>query len=1031
MNTPDPVRAFRAVMCWLLAPALAFAVGAESLRDFDVPAGEARETLKKFAAQAQVEIAFPSENTLAVRTNAIAGRLTAGDAIAALLRGTGLSAMRDAKTGGYAVRPAAPVPNAPRAPTADAAGARPQPHASAPDDPFVLSPFTVVTDKDTGYTATSTLAGSRLNTSLAVTPAAISVFTRDFLEDIGALSVNAAVEYALGASNDVERTGNNVTGNDFNYRIRGFLGGSAGRNYFPWALSSDSFNVERLDFSRGPNAILFGVGGPGGIINTTPKEARSDRALTAVRLRVGSWHDYRTEIDVNRPLGKTVAARINLLYQRADGWREFEDLDRKGAALAATWRPTATTMLRFDGEWGDVVQNKPRPFVGSEGYSQWRDAGSPISPNFGANVGGSSALGSRISFNPLGGADRGRAVNYTNFRRSNGATLVGVPNPPQIDDQSIHPRTVNLMGPGGETNFDYSSAGLFLSQRVGRSLFLELAANRQEEARIRHSAMNFNDNRLEFDLNAVLPAYNAAGVQTGTVANPNVGRTFVDGQYRTDENLTRRDDFRLTAAYELDLGRFGKHSLAALASRSDSFRESIERREVNVSAARQTADYNNANNTITRFTYIDLASGDLSLRGHHDPRVHPIADQPIAGTTFRVQSDLVRRNWSDTLGRIDTVMAAAQSAFFSDRLHTTLGARRDRVRNYSSVQTLSPTTNEALGTYRDGLAEADEKGNTFTLGAVGRLTRWVSVYYNKSENFQAQANTQIWSPVGTPRLAGNVQGEGQDYGLKFNLFDDRVSATAGYFQTAERNRGLSINGLYQIYFEGMWAAIGQPKDYNGGDTRSTDSTGYEVDLTANLTRQWRLAFNFNRTRTRESDLFPTIRAYHAANRATFAAQASRAVDTVTFNGARPTVGENLTAIDNQIAADTSTEGQSPRRHRENAANVFSNYRFDQGALKGVSLGFGAQYRGGAVVGYTTAGARVVSKGYTQANAMLGYERRIVSGRYRWRVQLNVDNLFDFDTPQPIDSGFDGSGRLVALRLLMVPRRYALTNTVSF
>src|SRR3954469_10929805 len=57
-----------------------------------------------------------------------------------------------------------------------------------------LSPFEVRTDKDTGYTATSTLAGSRLNTSLRDPPAAISVFTKEFLDDIGAINVTEALE---------------------------------------------------------------------------------------------------------------------------------------------------------------------------------------------------------------------------------------------------------------------------------------------------------------------------------------------------------------------------------------------------------------------------------------------------------------------------------------------------------------------------------------------------------------------------------------------------------------------------------------------------------------------------------------------------------------------------------------------------------------------------------------------------------------------------------------------------------------------
>ena len=75
------------------------------------------------------------------------------------------------------------------------------PAPSTPEsDTLQLSPFEVRTDKDTGYTATNTLAGSRLNTSLRDTPAAISVFTKEFLDDIGAINVTEALEYGLNGS---------------------------------------------------------------------------------------------------------------------------------------------------------------------------------------------------------------------------------------------------------------------------------------------------------------------------------------------------------------------------------------------------------------------------------------------------------------------------------------------------------------------------------------------------------------------------------------------------------------------------------------------------------------------------------------------------------------------------------------------------------------------------------------------------------------------------------------------------------------
>src|ERR1043166_8063887 len=69
---------------------------------------------------------------------------------------------------------------------------RTTPQTSSSDEKAVeLSPFVVASDKDVGYVATNTLAGSRLNTALKDTPASISVFTEEFMKDIGAFSLDA------------------------------------------------------------------------------------------------------------------------------------------------------------------------------------------------------------------------------------------------------------------------------------------------------------------------------------------------------------------------------------------------------------------------------------------------------------------------------------------------------------------------------------------------------------------------------------------------------------------------------------------------------------------------------------------------------------------------------------------------------------------------------------------------------------------------------------------------------------------------
>ena len=71
------------------------------------------------------------------------------------------------------------------------------------DAPLNLSPFVVTSEKDNGYVATNSLAGSRLNTKLADTPASISVMTKDFINDIAAISVTGVMEYAVNAGNDI------------------------------------------------------------------------------------------------------------------------------------------------------------------------------------------------------------------------------------------------------------------------------------------------------------------------------------------------------------------------------------------------------------------------------------------------------------------------------------------------------------------------------------------------------------------------------------------------------------------------------------------------------------------------------------------------------------------------------------------------------------------------------------------------------------------------------------------------------------
>ena len=62
---------------------------------------------------------------------------------------------------------------------------------------MVLSPFEVSTAKDTGYTATETLAGTRVRTDLRDIASSLSVVTAQFLRDTGATSNSTLLPYQL------------------------------------------------------------------------------------------------------------------------------------------------------------------------------------------------------------------------------------------------------------------------------------------------------------------------------------------------------------------------------------------------------------------------------------------------------------------------------------------------------------------------------------------------------------------------------------------------------------------------------------------------------------------------------------------------------------------------------------------------------------------------------------------------------------------------------------------------------------------
>jgi len=890
--------------------------------------------------------------------------------------------------------------------------------------PVTLSPFEVRTDKDTGYTATNTLAGSRLNTDLRDTPAAISVFTKDFLDDIGAISVAEALSYAMNTERDFsDFTGNGFNAVDVTFQMRGFVGASLGRNYFGWFGSSDSYNVERLDFSRGPNSILFGIGGPGGIVNTTTKQARLGRNSQEAQLRIGSWHDHRATLDLNRTLGPKLAVRANLVWQERETWRDFEYYNRLGGAFALTYRPFRNTTLRLDSEYADIKENRAQPWPAADRISPWRNAGSPLSPTYGQAVAGTGNNSSRAYvYDPLWGV--GPIVLFGGRISNSGPSAIGLANNPiAITDETLLPRRTNLTGPSFVVDNNFYNYAAFLEQRVVENLDLELAFNRQHERRYGFRPIVFDGVALRGDPNALLP---------NGQRNPNAGRFYVEGGAQVERRDQMRDDLRLTASYALDLNRrsrwLGRHRFAGLLSRRDNVNQTpgnlVERNVTPAGDAIYPFDLTSGNNAIIRRSYLDFSSDNADFRGLHDARHQPIRQNGVTSGYIR-NADSSR----DELTRVDSMMAAMQSAFWKDRLWLTGGLRQDKQRAWASGGATQDPVTRVWGRRTRNATYNLAQGNTRTYGAVLHATDQLSFYYNNANNFNPNSARSDLIDGG---LLGDRIGQGQDAGIKLRLLQNRVNVNLGWYETLDTNRQVGIDNSWFNHINAIWRTLGQPERVITvfADSQDLAGKGYELEVTANLTPQWRTSFNWSITKQITSNQNPRTVAYTGRHLATWQAASARDLDRTGTTLTAPTVGAAIQNAQFILDAILAGNGNIRRGLREHSGNVFTNYTFARDSkLRGLSTGLGANFRGKNVVGYDSSRRNAPLHGnqFVLVNGMVRYSRRIAATNRELRFQLNVDNLLAEHDLQVTDADQNRPFRFVYQN----PRRWSVTSTVTF
>jgi catecholate siderophore receptor len=191
----------------------------------------------------------------------------------------------------------------------------------------------VVTGARDAYTVKETSSATRTPTDLRDVPQAVSVVTEEQIDDQALRSVGDLLHYVPGA----------VVSQGEGHRDQIILrGNSSTADFFVDGLRDDVqyyrglYNLERVEILKGPNAMIFGRGGGGGIVNRVTKRPGA-RAFARADLSADSEGAWFADADLNRPLGGGVSSRLNATYERLDNFRDYYGGRRIGVNPTLAW----------------------------------------------------------------------------------------------------------------------------------------------------------------------------------------------------------------------------------------------------------------------------------------------------------------------------------------------------------------------------------------------------------------------------------------------------------------------------------------------------------------------------------------------------------------------------------------------------------------------------------------------------------------------------------------------------------------------
>ncbi len=222
-----------------------------------------------------------------------------------------------------------------------------------------------------GYQMPVISTATKTPTPLRDVPQAITVVTQELMKDQLMMSVSDVIRYVPGITTQQGENnrdqlivrGNNTSADFFVNGVRDDV------QYF-----RDLYNADRVEALKGPNAMIFGRGGAGGVVNRVQKEAGFE-PLREVSLQGGMYGNKRFTTDLDQPLTDTIAVRLNGVFENSDSFRTAVGLERYGLTPTVTIAPSARTNITLSYEHLHDTRTADR------GITSFRGAPAAVAPS--------------------------------------------------------------------------------------------------------------------------------------------------------------------------------------------------------------------------------------------------------------------------------------------------------------------------------------------------------------------------------------------------------------------------------------------------------------------------------------------------------------------------------------------------------------------------------------------------------------------------------------------------------------------------